>query len=46
MTNRSAIILALVLALVAGIDAWFGWPASVLFGKKFLLLVETIAIWR
>lgn len=46
VTNRSAIIIVILLAGFAVFDGINGWSASVFLGKKFLLLMETIAIWR
>lgn len=46
MTNRSAILLFLFLAIAAGIDGYFGWHGSVLIGQKLLVLVDLLAVWR
>ena len=47
MTNRLAIILALVVALLLGADFVFqGGAGSLFLAKKFTALIEYLAFWR
>ena len=46
MTNKSAIILLVILGMFAAADVVFGWGLSVFLGRRLLDLIDLIAIWR
>lgn len=47
MTNKLAIALALVIAVILALD-WFvfGWDLHVFLGRKGVDLIEYLAFWR
>lgn len=47
MTNRIAIVLAVIIAVLLVLD-WqeFGWANSLFLARKFAELLEWVAFWR
>lgn len=47
MTNAIAILLVLMLGGILALDALFlGWDIPVFVGRKLILLLEALAVWR
>lgn len=46
MTNRIAIGLALTVVALIALNFAMGWSAHIFLGRKFVALVEWLAIWR
>lgn len=47
MTNTIAIVLILILGGILALDALvLGWDIPVFVGRKLILLLEAMAVWR
>lgn len=46
MTNRIAIVLALIILAAIAANFVFGWGLHVFLGRKFAALTEWLAFWR
>ena len=46
MTNRIAIWLGLIIAAFVALDIALGWGALVFLARKFIDLIQAVAIWR
>ena len=46
MTNRIAIWLGLIIAAFVALDIALEWGATLFLARKFLDLIQAIAIWR
>ena len=46
MTNRIALVIALAIVAILTLDYVFGFGLAVFLGRRFLDLINLIAIWR
>lgn len=46
MTNRIALILAVIIAALVALDLVMGWGATLFLARKFIVFIDWIAFWR
>ena len=46
MTNRIALWLGLIIAVFVALDFALDWGATAFLARKFLELVQAVAVWR
>ena len=46
MTDRIALVLAVIIAGLIAADLFAGWGATLFLARKFVIFVDWIAFWR
>ena len=46
MTDRIALVLALIIGCLIAADLIFGWGATLFLARKFIVFIDWIAFWR
>ena len=46
MTNRIALVLAVIIVVLIAADLLFGWGAALFLAQRFIVFVDWIAFWR